>query len=54
MQRTTVPGVFAAGDVTTPMQQIWKAAATGHMAAAAAHSALVRENIEAELKAGVV
>jgi thioredoxin reductase len=54
IQQTTVPGVFAAGDVTTPMQQIWKAAATGHMAAAAAHHALVRENIEQELKATVV
>jgi thioredoxin reductase len=50
MQRTTVPGVFAAGDVTTPLQQIWKAVATGSMAAATAHHDLVHENIEAELK----
>lgn len=46
MSETTVPGVFAAGDVTTPMQQVSMAAATGHLAGAACNNLLTREEFE--------
>lgn len=45
MQRTSVPGVFAAGDVTTPMAQVIAAAASGGMAGASAHHHLLFETI---------
>ena len=41
---TTVPGVYAAGDITTPMQQVVRAAATGSLAAAAINRALAVED----------
>lgn len=43
-QQTTVPGVYAVGDVTTPMQQISSAAASGAVAAAMLNHALVAED----------
>ncbi|WP_152048305.1 NAD(P)/FAD-dependent oxidoreductase [Aureimonas psammosilenae] len=41
MQATTVPGVFAAGDLASPMPNATLAAAAGVMAGAAAHRSLV-------------
>ena len=41
LQQTTVPGVFAAGDVSAMMQQVALAIAAGSMAAAATHRSLV-------------
>lgn len=41
MQRTTVPGVFASGDCTTPMRALSAAIASGTMAGAAIVHALV-------------
>lgn len=41
MLRTSVPGVFASGDVTTPMAQVSAAAASGGMAGASAHHHLL-------------
>ncbi len=41
LQQTTVPGVFAAGDVSAMMQQVALAIAQGSMAAAATHRSLV-------------
>lgn len=43
MNQTTVPGVFAAGDVMMPMQQISLAVASGTLAAAALHRSLLTE-----------
>lgn len=43
MNQTTVPGVFAAGDVMMPMQQISFAVASGTMAAAALHRSLLTD-----------
>jgi len=42
-QRTTVPGVFAAGDAASPMANATLAAAAGVMVAASAHHALIYE-----------
>lgn len=42
MQRTTVPGVFASGDCTSPMRSLSMAIATGGMAAGAIVHELVR------------
>jgi thioredoxin reductase len=42
--QTTVPGVFAAGDITSPMHQLSLAVASGTMAAAGAASLLIRES----------
>ena len=42
-QRTTVPGVFAAGDAASPMANATLAAAAGVMAAASAHHSLIYE-----------
>ncbi|WP_294641386.1 NAD(P)/FAD-dependent oxidoreductase [uncultured Aureimonas sp.] len=41
MQATTVPGVFAAGDLASPMPNATLAAAAGVLAGAAAHRSLV-------------
>ncbi|CAA9555005.1 MAG: Thioredoxin reductase [uncultured Thermomicrobiales bacterium] len=43
--RTTVPGVYAAGDVTTPMAQVVAAAAAGALAAAMLNGDLVRADL---------
>jgi thioredoxin reductase len=40
-QATSVPGVFAAGDMTTPMHALSVASASGTLAASAAHRSLV-------------
>lgn len=45
MQQTTVPGVFAVGDVTTPMHQIAIAVSTGQMAAAMINHQLVQDRL---------
>ncbi len=47
MQQTTTPGVFAAGDVTTPMHQIAIAVSTGVMAAAMINHQFVQERLAA-------
>jgi len=47
MGETTVPGVFAAGDVVTPMQQVATAAAGGAAAAAMLNHGLVAEEVAA-------
>jgi thioredoxin reductase len=44
MQATTVPGVFAAGDATTPMRAVAVAVAAGTMAGAAINRALQEED----------
>ncbi|HEX5909375.1 MAG TPA: FAD-dependent oxidoreductase, partial [Thermoleophilaceae bacterium] len=41
LQQTTVPGVFAAGDVSAMMQQVALAIAAGSLAAAATHRSLI-------------
>lgn len=41
MKQTTIPGVFAAGDIATPMWNATLASADGVMAGAAAHRSLV-------------
>jgi thioredoxin reductase len=41
--RTSVPGVFAAGDLVTGMQQVWIAATAGGVASLMAHRELVAE-----------
>ena len=41
--QTTVPGIYAAGDVTTPLQQVVTAAASGATVAAMINHALVEE-----------
>jgi thioredoxin reductase len=41
MNQTTVPGVFAAGDVMMPMQQISLAVASGTLAGAALHRSIL-------------
>lgn len=43
MQQTTVPGLFAVGDVATPQQQIALAVSSGLTAAATVHHQLVQE-----------
>lgn len=45
--QTTVPGVYAVGDVATPMQQLVSAAAHGATAAAMLNHALVQEEVQA-------
>ena len=45
-QQTSVPGVFAAGDVATPMQQVIVAAATGAQAAGWINHGLVGEETD--------
>lgn len=45
---TTVPGVYAAGDIATPRKQVVVAAASGAEAAMALNGALVREDFEGE------
>jgi thioredoxin reductase len=42
---TTVPGVYAAGDVATPMQQVAMAVSSGAAAGAMANHALVRDDL---------
>ena len=42
--RTSVPGVFAAGDLVTPFQQVIRAAATGATAAAGINHSLAAED----------
>lgn len=42
--QTSVPGVYAAGDVTTPMQQVIRAAAQGASVAALANHTLLAED----------
>ena len=42
--RTSVPGVFAAGDLVTPFQQVIRAAATGATAAAGINHSLAGED----------
>ncbi|MDQ3442134.1 MAG: NAD(P)/FAD-dependent oxidoreductase [Chloroflexota bacterium] len=51
MQQTSVPGVFAAGDVTTPMQQIAIAVSTGSAAGAMINHHLVEEMLAAPVRA---
>lgn len=46
MQRTSVPGVFAAGDVSTQMPQVAAAVATGSMAATAIVQTLLADRSE--------
>ena len=43
--QTTVPGVYAVGDVATPMQQIAMAVSSGAMAGALANHALVMDDL---------
>lgn len=43
MQQTTVPGIFAAGDVATPVQSIAVAVSAGSVAAAMANHQLVHD-----------
>jgi thioredoxin reductase len=43
--QTTAPGVYAAGDVATPMQQIAMAVSSGAMAGAMANHALVMDDL---------
>lgn len=45
MEQTTVPGVYAAGDVTTPMQSIAVAVSSGSIAGAMANHQLVNDTI---------
>jgi len=45
MQQTTVPGILAAGDVTTPMHQISLAVSTGITAGAAISFQLVQDRL---------
>ncbi|MDQ3656233.1 MAG: NAD(P)/FAD-dependent oxidoreductase [Chloroflexota bacterium] len=45
LQQTTVPGVFAAGDVATPMQQIAFAVSSGSTAASMANHQLAQERL---------
>ena len=40
-QRTSVPGVYAAGDIITPLQTVPSASGSGFMAGAMAHQSLV-------------
>jgi thioredoxin reductase len=47
--RTTVPGVWAAGNATLVAQQVINAASTGYTAAAAVNNELVFEDIEARV-----
>jgi len=44
IQQTTVPGVYAIGDVATPMQQISGAVASGAVAGAMLNHALIAED----------
>jgi thioredoxin reductase len=45
MWQTTVPGVYAAGDVATQMQQVATAVSSGAMAGAMANHALIRDDL---------
>lgn len=45
--KTTVPGVFAAGDITTPMHSVLASAASGQLAGAAAASEILHEEFTA-------
>lgn len=54
--RTSVPGVFAAGDIVTPFQQVIRAAATGATAAAGINHSLAAEDFakaSGEVYAGI-
>ncbi len=51
IQQTTVPGVFAVGDVTTPLQQIAIAASTGLTAGSMINHHLVHEDVAARIGA---
>lgn len=44
MQKTTIAGIFAAGDCTTPMRSVSTAVAQGTMAGAAINAELCQEN----------
>ncbi len=47
--RTAVPGVWVAGNVTAPMQQVIAAAAAGTMAGAQLNAELIEEDVTAKL-----
>lgn len=48
MMQTTVPGIYAAGDMTTPMQQVVMAAAAGSLAGIMINVAIGREKMGEE------
>ena len=48
MMQTSVPGIYAAGDMTTPMQQVVMAAAAGSLAGVMMNVAIGRESKERE------
>lgn len=45
MARTSIPGVYAAGDVTTPLRSVAAAVGSGNRAGAFIHHALVAEEL---------
>ena len=45
IQQTTVPGVFAVGDVTTPMQKVALAVSSGLTAGSMANHQFVNETL---------
>ena len=45
--QTTVPGVYAAGDLATPLQQVVPAAASGAMVAAILNNTLIQQDVQA-------
>lgn len=49
LQRTTVPGVYAAGDNSSPMRAVSAAVAAGTMAGAALNAAIIEERFSAVL-----
>lgn len=49
MQETTVQGVFACGDATTPMRSVANAVATGNFAGAVVNKVLCEEQFEGEV-----
>ena len=52
MGETSVPGLYACGNVTNPSQQVLHAAADGSMVGAMAASMLAREDLESSLPSG--